>query len=854
MSDAMHKVNEILVTGDVIIEWRFAQSRMKHIDGPLIDPYFYMHVTPEAAGAVLLGKIILTALDGLEPAPGRERPNVTAPLAESFADLYHIQGNTGFWKSYILCSQQKATHDDDATVTQWRVRQRLGIDRTRPRWAFESGQSEDEEALRHASLRALDIPDGGKADLIVVEQSKQGFFGDEESDPDERGIQSLLDTMPFEIWPASLSGKKLADGAKSDAWLLAEWTHPNLKKKTAFWRYLTGEESTAPINFRDRIVVVLTIEDLRLSGLKISRGLSWEQSVEDLCSELRRIRQTTAELGQHDPFLGCRYLIVSFNNIAAVLLTFDQPWSAKLFYRPDVIETFYEETYPGEMTGTTRCLTAGLAIDMARNGAPSGLGIGAGIIAAHRLWLKGFDAAEIPDSRRKDAGTKILHFPTDEIAAVIRVICSQEIKFKDGAIFNCAKENSKNSEGSSTDERERWSLEQASKLAQVTIPTSLVEGDVGSSGVPWSILRHLYCDRKGALDLARKIVTDGERIPDLVHLPVLRVGKLIAMERKEIEGLQALRTLLRNYLSSTTSEKKPISIAVFGDPGSGKSFAINQLTESLYKERGLGDVRSLNFNVSQFATSDPLKAALQLVQDASSRGGVPLVFWDEFDTALGEVPYGWLRYFLAPMQDGQFQEGSLVHSVGRAIFVFAGSTCPNREKFYKKVESARLYSQVQESPGGEEQKNERGSERLASSKISDFYSRLKGYLDIPSLNYDGAGKEGSYDPAVMLRRAILLREFLKQSAATELNQVVPDGKGGAIDRFNVDSGVIDAFLMVKKYRFGVRSMEAIIRMSAVRAKDRFDRSSLPPDDQLGLHVEAEEFLRLVSDSETPLES
>ncbi len=31
---------------------------------------------------------------------------------------------------------------------------------------------------------------------------------------------------------------------------------------------------------------------------------------------------------------------------------------------------------------------------------------------------------------------------------------------------------------------------------------------------------------------------------------------------------------------------------------------------------------------------------------------IPLVFWDEFDTSLDGRPLGWLRYFLAPMQDG----------------------------------------------------------------------------------------------------------------------------------------------------------------------------------------------------------
>jgi exodeoxyribonuclease-5 len=38
-----------------------------------------------------------------------------------------------------------------------------------------------------------------------------------------------------------------------------------------------------------------------------------------------------------------------------------------------------------------------------------------------------------------------------------------------------------------------------------------------------------------------------------------------------------------------------------------------------------------------------------------------LVFWDEFDSALDNQPLAWLRHFLAPMQDGAFQEGQIVH-------------------------------------------------------------------------------------------------------------------------------------------------------------------------------------------------
>jgi hypothetical protein len=63
----------------------------------------------------------------------------------------------------------------------------------------------------------------------------------------------------------------------------------------------------------------------------------------------------------------------------------------------------------------------------------------------------------------------------------------------------------------------------------------------------------------------------------------------------------------------------------------------------------------------------------------------------------------------------------------------------------------------------------------------------------------------------------------------------------------IDGGVLRAFLDVGGYIHGARSMEAIVQMSSLAGKPRFERSSLPARQQLGVHVDADEFLRLVRD-------
>ncbi len=111
------------------------------------------------------------------------------------------------------------------------------------------------------------------------------------------------------------------------------------------------------------------------------------------------------------------------------------------------------------------------------------------------------------------------------------------------------------------------------------------------------------------------------------------------------------------------------------------------------------------------------------------------MLWDEFDSDLAGVSFGWLRHFLAPMQDGAFQQGQILHPIGKAIFVFAGGT------------SARLADFA----------GNRSTEfRLA--KGPDFASRLKGHVDI--VGPDPRGGDPEADPYYRIRRAILLRSML----------------------------------------------------------------------------------------------
>ena len=251
---------------------------------------------------------------------------------------------------------------------------------------------------------------------------------------------------------------------------------------------------------------------------------------------------------------------------------------------------------------------------------------------------------------------------------------------------------------------------------------------------------------------------------------------------------------------------------MFGPPGSGKSFAVWQLAKTLVPA-GLAD---LEFNLSQLHGPDDLLTAFHQIRDSVLKGEFPVAFWDEFDVPL-DGDLGWLRHFLAPMQDGRFREGEVLHPLGRAIFVFAGGVYRTMREFRD------LVSPEDYEPGLEH----------VRKKAPDFLGRISGHLDILGPNPRDRENQQA-DRAYMLRRALLVRSILERDTEIDLSS-----------HNAVDEGVVCAFLRVPSYYHGARSLEAVVQMSALAGRARFERSSLPEAHQLGLHVNAEKFLELV---------
>lgn len=315
--------------------------------------------------------------------------------------------------------------------------------------------------------------------------------------------------------------------------------------------------------------------------------------------------------------------------------------------------------------------------------------------------------------------------------------------------------------------------------------------------------------------------------------PYTEIGKIKMIDAQEINGFINLRKLIDKYLASR-EWSTPLPIAVFGRPGSGKSFSVKEIINSVDPGR---KTDPLTFNLAQFSDVDQLTEAFHQVQDrALASDEVPLVIFDEFDSSFGKGPLGWLKFFLAPMQDGLFRGKTGDYRVGRAIFLFSGGTSYTFQDFdsytFQDFDSTGKKFDITS-----EKEIQDSSAMRRAVKLDDFIGRLRGYLNVLGIN-----PEDDQSPRSLfkLRRAILLRAQLEKLA----EPIFRDEKEGRVA--NISTEVIKAFLETNKYKYGVRSMEAVIQMSRW-IDGRFVVASLPSLLQLEIHVDPESFKNILHD-------
>ncbi|MBN2199091.1 MAG: ATPase [Candidatus Aminicenantes bacterium] len=700
----------VLVTGDFTIDWNIARIRRADGAGQSWNPDDRTRACWQRGGAALLGDLIEALARDLK---NKDQGDFTiSKISKPGRPVCPPDGR--FHHSYAQWSLFNYSEKGGPEPPAWRVAEFIGLDRSEDGWA----------GFIEPQVKAA-----GEPDLIVLDDAGLGFRD-----------------RP-ELW----SGLIKRNGTRP--WIVLKMSRP--VAAGGLWDSLRAECA-------DRVIVIMTTEDLRRTEVQISRELSWERTAQDLAWELVHNPRVNA-------LSDCAAVICSLDTSGAFLL---RGRRGTLFFDPMGIEGTWSRNHPGGMIGYNSSLAAAVVrrLLLAPGEPDIERGVQSGIFAMRRLHQEGYG-----ERGSRSPGLR-LAFPMDTVVAALaedKRPCSQ-------AAVQDPVQHLRQGEDSPETAR--------------------------GAGF-WTILQDQHAGGLGSI--ARRIVIEG---PEAVlrDVPMGKFGALLTADRREIESFRGICSLIGQYCSQGR-QSKPLSIAVFGAPGSGKSFGINEVARSLFP----GLIKKLEFNVSQFTGVEGLHHALHQVRDTGLSGKIPLVFFDEFDATLEGQSLGWLRHFLMPMQDGAFLDGQIAHPVGPAIFVFAGGTSEKLEAF-----------------GGH-----LTPEEFRKVKGPDFVSRLKGFVNV--MGPDPARGDPGGDPHYVLRRAILLRSLLLRQAGQIA--VKRDGR----DILNIDPGVLNAFLNVGRYRHGARSMESIMAMSRLAGKSAFERSSLPSESQLDLHVNGLEFLALV---------
>src|ERR1035437_3628277 len=352
----------VIVAGDVTLAWNLARTRKLADSGFSWNATDRTEMYAQPGGAALMASLMnevagtLTAAGITTTVSGPSRP----PETRDDPGLHH---------SYAIWSRfPRKKGDRDSSI--WRVEEFLGLDRAR--------KPESAPAAQDSA-----------ADLVILDDAGLGFR-----------------TLPAS-WPAVLGlGDDPATPPRAQPWVLLKMACPVASGD--LWRRVLRLHA-------GRLVVVMTLNDLRLSDVKISRELSWERIAGDLARELVRHPAVNG-------LVHCAHVVVSLGTGGAVLLSRREPLEGRLdrmgeldchvFFDPESIENSWAEQYPGSMIGYTSCLVGGIARELMLNPDEPNVhrGVRSGIAAARALHLQGYGAADCEPGRAGPA------FPACDIA------------------------------------------------------------------------------------------------------------------------------------------------------------------------------------------------------------------------------------------------------------------------------------------------------------------------------------------------------------------------------------------------------------------------------------------------------
>ncbi len=755
----MTETKKVVVCGDLV--WDTHIARVSLAGQRLYDPHLNRQLATTYGGAWYLTQLIEQFTSVTAEWVGKFPPTISPndikfPHVEVFGPALpprpSLEGGlypSGTCNSYSIWEWKDAIKKGDKGI--WRIAEFLGCQSVTSSEGYPTIQNSHEPPA-----------------LLVIEDLGQGF------------------AMEKDWWPDVLHH---AGETGNSFEILVKGTP---KPKSLLWKHLL-KPKIAP-----RVTVVCSIVGLRGIGANVSRGMSWDRTVNDLWTEFLESGVSQGILAK------CKRVVITIGHEGVAVFS-RLPRNAderrqgpllgslqleRVVFDRKHLEGQWSKLHEGTTFGVRSAVTAAMASHMLMSPQPSThISVVRGLEVARKMHVYGGGSDELALS----IGTHDLEF----IQALHTFGENKFAELKLPEDFFSAFPR-----GLITDE----------EVGALSQKSSLLLTDRYGNGGPY------------LLQVAADIVREGKDAA-LQSVPHLELGDFFTVDKEEIETINSVRALIEEYKNG--KEKRPISIAVFGNPGSGKSFAIKQLAAVLFK----GNKAPLEFNLSQFQSVEDLHQALHQVRDRSIQGEVPLVFWDEFDTKFNDSPLGWLKEFLAPMQDASFVSNGHTHPLGRCVFVFAGGT---RQRFSEFDETKQARAEMDRRRKEANLPNAIVEEVLfIAAKGPDFVSRLRGYVNIK-----GPNASGPNDALCVIRRALQIR--------SQIERYHPSAVHPTTKRINIDNSVLTSLLTVDEFVHGSRSIEAIISLSHIREDSHFGPSELPPSEVLELHTGKKSLVSITS--------
>lgn len=541
---------------------------------------------------------------------------------------------------------------------------------------------------------------------------------------------------------------------------------------------------------KENLTVVVSLDRFRQRPVRIARGLSWERIITDLCCEL-------AASGPKD-LLDAQHLIINFDSAGLLHVTRQgQEHVAELYCLPGEIDGRDRGGNQGMVKGQTAALVAAIALEWSKSQPNISHAFRAGLQAMADLFDQGLKPSDPSTTLIGEQEWNVLPRPQSFSSKPHGL--DRFVNYHLGKI------------------RPRLASYQLGKL--------------------WDL------DSK---KVAKGIILEGP-VAALSRIPHCHFHNLICVDREEIESYRSIYGLITSYFQNPN--QRPLCLAVFGKPGSGKSFGIMQIVRHVQDSFKLSrsehsTPEDFAFNLSQMYNVEELAQAFHKIRDSVIRNKIPVVFWDEFDTD----DCRWLAPFLAPMYDGVFKVGADEYKLGPAIFIFGGGIFHSMEMIQDALsEEEDLYSAARNAtkpPARSPNLIEVGVHQVEASnqvkrayrakKLPDFVSRLRGHVNVQSVNIGNADCRIEESRSYLIRRALIIRHSIERFAPYLI-----DPKG----RMRIDEGVLEALLTVSCYHHEARSIEAVIAMCTFDT-DTFGKTCLPSEHLLNPHVNGAELLQI----------